>query len=83
MSNNVNVNDSNHRTNMNNNTLAAKSRRATKDWQWVLRAPLHIGALVFLRSVSMALKLGFRSKTPFPLCHCLVGRCLPSEEACA
>ena len=50
---------------------SAKSRRATKEGRWVLRRPLHIRTLVLQHNT---LPLG--SKTPSPLGHCLVGRCL-------
>ena len=55
--------------------LSAEPRRATKEGQRVLRTPLHIRTLVSLCS-AWFLEPWFRSKTPFPLCHCLVGRCL-------
>ena len=55
-------------------------RRATEERQWVLRTPLHIiRTLVFLCSAWFQ-EPRLRSKTPFPLCHCLVGRCLPESE---
>ena len=46
----------------------------------VLRTPLHNRALVFLCS-AWFYEPWFRSKTPFPLCHCLIGRCLGRYEA--
>ena len=53
----------------------SKACRATTKGQWVLRTPLHIRTLVF--SAQHGFKNpGFVPRPPFPLCHCLVGRCL-------
>ena len=56
--------------------ISAEPRRATKEGQRVLRTPPpHIRTLAFLCS-AWFYKPWLRSKTPFLLCHCLVGRCL-------
>ena len=54
---------------------SAKPRRGTKEGQWLPRTPLHIIIFIFLCS-AWFWEPWFRSKTPFPLCHCLSGRCL-------
>ena len=54
--------------------LSAKPRRAMKERQQVLRAPLHIRTLVSPCS-AWFYEPWFGSKTPFPPCRCLVGRC--------
>ena len=57
---------------------SAKPRRATEEGRRVPRTPLLIRALVFFCSAWFQ-EPGCRSKTPFSLCHCLVGCCLQSS----